>query len=392
MSNYVIQNDPNLKYYVRFEYMGNGESHSIHRDDHEKKDDNYYWLDENKGDRNTFLLMPAQQDSTGQNWYYVFTTSNDSNDCWEIGDDEHDKLHDHKFTGDDDQKFCFEDIGNGEIRIRNKNSNMTLYRSDSTYESHHPIMQDKTTNDKHRFKLIMNKDKPVYIPEIASPNPNATQDNLYKDTLIGPIPNPSYYNESPPAPPKVYIGETLLPFYNVSSDPDCTGGDLRDWQVKNRPYYRFRREQQMVNFRTYNVQPPAKETKIVEFSCGMEKSETDEYTKTTGFQLGYTHSKEAGLEYAGASAKKSSGFSMQWQSELVTTVSETLAYTDNLKYTDTLEIDPEVPTTYIQWQVDDIWTLFFDDFKNRKNNDQSSLSWASVGCTLLNSSGSFPKN
>jgi hypothetical protein len=374
MSNYSVQNDKNLQYYVRFMYKGNDDEDTIHRDAHPTMDDNYYWVNDGTGPKNTFLLMPAEQDSSNRIWYYVFTTSPDSNDCWEVHDKKGDKLEDHTFTGKNDQKFCFEDAGDGMIHILNKGTGMYLYRSDDEYEGHNPIRQDKgADSDKHKFKLIF--DKMVYMPNTEGAT-TTDENELYNITLLGPVPVPTAYQEVPDPPPKVLIGETLIPFFNVSSDPDMIGDNLRDWQVMNRPYYRLRREQQIQVGQVHNLASGASETWSWEVSYGMSDTETDTFVKKTSLQAGFTQNKTAGLQFMGISATNSRGFSLQWELDLTVTVSEALTYTGTLTETDTFNLDPKgQQITYIVWQACDIWTLYYDDYINKTNNDNNSDVW-----------------
>lgn len=373
MSDYCAQNDKNLQYYVRFTYMGDKNENTIHRDAHSVMDSNWYWVSDATGPRNTFLLMPAQQDNSGTVWYYVFTTDTESHDCWEIDKDEKDKLRDHSFTGEDNQKFCFEDAGNGMIHIRNKGTGMYLYRSDDTYESHHPIKQSKdVTSDKHKFKLTF--DKPVYMP--STKGAVVTDENaLYNVTLLGPVPVPPKYNQVPSPPDKVLIGETLLPFFNVSSDPDLIGDNLRKWQVLNRPYYRLRREQQIQVGEVYNLEPPMEHQTTWTVQCGMTDEQTDTFVKKTSLQAGFTENRTAGLQFKGISATSSKGFSLQWGIELTVTVSETLSRTGTWSKSDSFNLNAQEQTTYVVWQACDIWTLFYDDYQNRVNNDKNPDCW-----------------
>lgn len=378
MSNYCVKDDQNLQYYVRFTYMGDDNNNSIHRDDHTTMDNNWYWLKKGIGSRNTFLLMPAYQDSPGAIWYYVFTTSTDSNDCWGIDNDEKDKLRDHSFTGEDNQKFCFEDAGDGMIHIRNKGTGMYLYRSDDTYESHHPIKQNKSaTSDKHKFKLTpaLEDYPPVYMPEMEVGITDEEKSKLYTDSLLGPVPYPPAYNEVPPPPPKKVIGETLLPFFNVSSDPDLIGNDLRQWQVMNRPYYRFRREQQIQVGKAYNLEPPMKVEDKWSVQCGMSDEVTDTLRGKIGLQVGFSADKTAGFQLMGITATSSLGFRTQWELELTLTVSETLTRTGAWSKSGSYELDVEEKTTYVVWQACDIWTLFYDNYQERKINDENNECW-----------------
>lgn len=381
MSNYCVKEDQNLKYYVHFTYMGDDNNNSIHRDDHSTMDDNWYWLKEGRGLRNTFLLMPAQQDSGGTIWYYVFTTSTDSHDCWGIGNDEKDKLRDHSFTGEDNQQFCFEDAGDGidgMIHIRNKGTGMYLYRSDDTYEKHHPIKQNKSaTSDKHKFKLTPDSEDylPVFMPETEDGITDEDKLKLYKDSLLGPLPVPPAYNEAPSPPPKVVIGETLLPFFNVSSDPDLIGNNLRKWQVMNRPYYRFRREQQIQVGEIYNLEPPMKEEHQWSVKCGMSDEETKTFTGKISLQAGFTFDKTAGFQFMGITATSSRGFSTQWGLDLTLTVSKTLTHTKTWEESDIFVLDAEEKTTYVVWQACDIWTLFYDNYQNQTKNDENPDCW-----------------
>lgn len=375
MSNYCVQEDQNLRYYASFTYMSDDNENTIHRDDHSTMDDNWYWLNDGTGSRNTFLLMPAQQDSGGTIWYYVFTTSTDSHDCWGIDNDEKAKLRDHSFTGEDNQKFCFEDAGDGMIHIRNKGTSMYLYRSDDTYEKHHPIRQNKSaTSDKHKFRLTFALDTPVYMPS-TSGAVITDENELYNVRLLGPVPVPPAYNEVPPPPPKVVIGETLLPFFNVSSDPDMIGNNLRKWQVMNRPYYRFRREQQIQVGENYNLEPPLKEEHEWSVQCGMSDEKTDTFTGKISLQAGFTEDKTAGFQFMGITATSSRGFSLQWELELTLTVSETLMHTETWSESGRFVLDAEEETTYVKWQACDIWTLFYDDYQNRTNNDENPDCW-----------------
>jgi hypothetical protein len=373
MSNYCVQNDKNLQYYVHITYMGNDDKDNIHRDDHPTGDDNYYWVEGGTGPRNTFLLMPAQQDSSNTIWYYVFTTSPDSHDCWEIGSDKKDLLKDHEFTGDDNQKFCFEDAGDGKIHILNKGSGYYLYRSDDECRGHKPIRQDKdASSSKHKFKLTF--DKKVYMPDTEGAK-ITDENDLYSAVFLGPVPVPPAYNQVPSPPSKVLIGETLIPFFNVSSDPNMIGDHLRDWQVMNRPYYRFRREQQILVGNEYSLEPPLTQDEGWSVQCGMSDTQTDTFMAKTSLQLGFNQNKTAGFDFDGITATKSRGFSLQWQLELSVTVSEALTRTGTWTKSGSFDLAPEEKTTYVVWQACDIWTLFYDDYKNMTNNDKAADSW-----------------
>jgi hypothetical protein len=243
-----IQDDVLLKHYVCFAQDGK----VCHR---EEGDNCYYMLeraDNDLTDRETFLLMPAEfTPHDDVQYYFVFTTNSKCGDCWTYPHDndpmtdDGNLLQDYGFHGGQDQQFAFRDNGDGTCCIINRQTGQALYRSGNKYKGQgHPLRfgtPDDCCKSDHIFQIKMRADKPVYMPATLGPQHT---DQLYSTALLGCPPAPASFNDLPEFPQKVLIGETLLPFFNVKHDQDFSGSNLMDWQVNNRPYYRFRREQQ----------------------------------------------------------------------------------------------------------------------------------------------------
>jgi len=310
------------------------------------------------GDFETFLLMPAAQDST-RNWYYVFTIASAANGCWTIGTNDGDRLGDSVFTGADNQKFAFEDAGNGKIHILNKGSGKYLYLSDELYWGYHPIRQSGAVEVKHLFQLKQRTDMPVSMPAVTGAK--VTDPNqLYTTALLGTPPNPTSLDDyAPPPLAKVLIGETLLPFFNVTVEPEAIG-DLRDWQVKNRPYYRYRREQQYQATGSQLIPPGATGTQTFSCTYGVTETTSKTIVEHTGFTFGFNSNHQATMGMKGVSATASHGFSMQWTHEVTTTINESQTESQSGTFTESMELPGGTTgVRYVAWQVMDIWTIFY---------------------------------
>lgn len=389
---YSIQDDNNLRYYVSFEYKNTAGDNIRHNGD-----DNFYYI---SGTADTFLLMPAQQE-TGTNWYYVFRTNAKNNDCWSIGSDDHNYLVDKEFTGDDSQKFCFEDAGNGNVYIINKGSGLSLYRSTDKYKNlpKFPdtiIRQSNDSDSAHFFTVKQKTDMPVYMPSsIGNQLTDDEKSRMYLTSLLGVPPPPPGYNQQPDFPPKVLIGETLLPFFNVKTDPSVIGSDLGNWQVNNRPFYRYRREQQQ-QYQPSSVINQAKasvvETKSITYQCGIEATESTSLEQKTSFQLGFTSNHEASCGLGDLiSATSSHGFNAQWGRDVTITISDSVTQSASYTITETLSIDSTCSAvTFVKWQACDIWTIYYDNYKTRKNDDQAYYSW--VVPSQFTTSTSYPSD
>ena len=348
---YSIQTDDKLKYYVYFPQEGNGNI-NFHSDYH------FYMTMSQLTDAETHLLMPASQDT--RNWYYVFSYTSSANGCWTIGTGDGDRLDDATFTGADNQKWAFEDAGNGKIWILNKASGKWLYRSNELYYAHHPIRQaGDHDGSEHLFQFKQRTDKPVSMPAVTGAK--VTDPNqLYTTTLLGTPPNPTSLNDNTPPPlAKVLIGETLLPFFNVSVDPEVVG-DRRDWQVKNRPYYRYRREQQYQATGSHSIPAGGTGTFTHSSSWGIEQTTATSVVEHSGFTFGFNSSHSATMGMKGVSATASRGFSMQWTHDVTTTISESQTESQSGTVTETLELTGSTTgLLYMAWQVMDIWTVFY---------------------------------
>ena len=370
---YSIQDDNYLRYYVSFAHNNNA-GDNIRRDG----DENFYYISDTA---DIFLLMPAQQE-TGTNWYYVFRTN--SHYCWTIGSDNSDLLEDHSFTGDDNQKFCFEDAGNGNVYIVNKGSGKSLYKSSNKYESlprfpDTTVRQGNDRNSHHVFTVKPNTAMPVYMPSTLGNQLTDDQKScLYLTSLLGIPPSPLGLNQQPAFPPKVLIGETLLPFFNVKDDPSKIGTDLVEWQISNHPYYRYRREQQQqYHSSSYINQAQASvvETKTISYTYGLSTNDSASLETSTSFQLGFTSNHEASCGFGDViSATSSHGFNAQWERDVTLTVSYSVTQSASYTVTDTITVDStQGDVAFITWQACDIWTLYYDNYKTRENDDHNSM-------------------
>ena len=371
MSDYSIQNDSNLKYYVHFPQGTNGNIHRSH-------EANFYYTTQDLGVTETFLLMPASQDNGI--WYYVFTTDPQSNACWTLNSsDESEKLEDAAFAGTDYQKFSFENADSSHVYILCKGSGKYLYRSDQLMDAHHPIRQSKNKDSsKYFFTVTPRTDMmPVYMP--TSAGPQITDSTLlYTTRLLGTPPFPKSYGDQPAFPAKVFIGETLIPCFQVSEDPSVIGPNLINWQVNYRPYYRYRRDQQFqyAAGSDINIAQGGIQTKTYTYSYGLEKTDSTSLETKTSFLIGYTSNKSATVGTKGVSATASHGFNTQWSRDLTTTISESLTTSENTTVTDSLVVDAtNNNVTYIDWQACDIWTIYYDNFTSRQNDDSQNYSW-----------------
>lgn len=349
---YSIQGDNLLKYYVYFPQESKGNINRSH-------EHNFYMTQQQLTDAETFLLMPAAQDS--RNWYYVFSYDPAANACWTIGTEENDRLSDSDFTGEDNQKFAFEDAGNGKVYIFCKGSGKYLFRSDKLYYAHHPIRQSiNKDSSQYLFSLKQRTTMPVSIPSVAG---QMVKDSnlLYTTQLLGIPPSPTSLEDVTPAPlDKVFIGETLLPFFNVGSDPEVVGSNLVKWQTRSRPYYRYRREQQY-QATGYQLIPPGSEhDETYSVTWGAEQTTATSIEEKTGFTLGFTSNHQATMGFKGVSATASHGFNAQWQRELTVTITQSLTESVSGTLTETLSYTGgDEGALYVPWQVMDIWTIFF---------------------------------
>ncbi len=390
----LIQDDSLLKYYVCFEQSG--------KVCHREEGDNCYYMtekaDKDLTDRETFLLMLAEVTHDAR-YYFVFTTNSKCNDCWTYPHDNNpmtddgNLLQDHGFHGGQEQQFEFRDNGNGTCCIISRKTNQALYRSGNKYKGQgHPLRlstSDDCGKSDHVFKIKMRTDKPVYMPATLGPQHTG---QLYSTTLLGYPPVPTCLNDLPAPPQKVLIGETLLPFFNVKHDDDFSGSNLMDWQVNNRPYYRFRREQQQQARLCVNIAQGPSQRKTISYECGVSMSESSSIETHTGFSFDYssTHTASIGIT-KNIKAEASKGFNAQWERDVTVTLSEEITQSINITVEEVLNF-PETAggITWIRWLAVDIWTIYYDDYKAGANDDSSSHSW--IAWSGVETSSSYPSD
>lgn len=344
-----ISQDKNLTHYVAFKH----DDSLVHRS-HEA---NFYYLaDDSINETKTFLLMPAGQDDQNT-WYYVFTTDPKANECWTM-DQSDDKLQDHAFKGNDYQRFAFVPDGDS-IHIKNKATGQYLFKSDHLMDAHHPIRRAKLPqpgDDMGKFTFKMRSlEEAVSIPTLNNTG------TVEPGGLARP-PAPTAYGDTPSYPAKVLIGEELVPFFMVPSDP-TSQGDLRMWQVNSRPYYVLRREQQWQwdPDVTINMIPNREVDTEVTVTCGLTKKTVETMETTVGMTFGVSKGTKASVGFEGVNVEASKGFQASFQKSLkVTTTNESTWSVDVTKSVTTRATSVTQPTTTIPWQLCDLWTIIYD--------------------------------
>lgn len=308
---YDFRKDSKLKHRIALK-SDNGYVHRSH-------EANFFWytdIGKTPDDTETFLLMPAGK-TDGVIWYYFFIADPKVDPCWTIGAKKGDKLSTHPFAGDSNQQFAFEDAGDGKVYIQNKWSGLYLYRG-ALMDAHHAVRQ-APKEDSDKFKFQIKELSQVVMPATANP------DDHPQPSDIGNPPYPQQYGDVPLNPDKVLVGETLTPFYMVGSDSACVGYNLRGWQIKNRPYYRLRREQQWQADPSGIINQPdiGKRTDEITETHGIKEQSGKEMQDKTSFMVGVDigSKSEMGVSFDGITAKTETtrAFKMQWQHEVTVT-------------------------------------------------------------------------
>jgi hypothetical protein len=347
--------DEMLKYYYAFK------NKQCNRYLHRSHEANFYYCPGDKEnpqdltDAELFLLMPAGEDAQ-HTWYYVFIRDEEANACWTVEKGKQNKLVDRDFTGDDFQKFAFVPVADDRsyYYILCKGTNHNLFKSHDLMDGHEAIRQkDLHTDDRHRFSLQTRGD--VNIPKTE-------EDPVTNPDDVPTPPAPKEYGDEPSFPERCLIGETLIPFFNVHEDPTSVGPDLVKYQIKNHPYYLYRREQQWryssENWK--NIPAGERRTETWRWTTGIAESTGKTMQSKTSFTVGAEKGTKATLGLEGLSAESWQSFKVGWEHSLVVTVSENVELWTEKEYEYSVTHEPGQNTTIVVWELTDIWTIVYD--------------------------------
>lgn len=288
---------------------------------------------------------------------------------------DHDGVASRAFSGAEAQQFIFEPhpTRSGVYCIQSVASGLYLYKSNHKQYDHDCLRQSTNPGeDDDRFHYSLNLLAPVITPAHRGLVRDPTRDP------IPPPPKPLNADQMPPSPLPVLLGETLLPFYQNSDDPDAVG-NLRRYQVDERQYYVMKREQYW-KFNPPVIRPvPNQQTEVtITHEAGLTEIEQDTVTKHTGLTLNTNKDVNASVSAKKATVSVSHSFGATFQHDTTSTFFTSEQTDQRVTKTVTLSFFANsFPSMVLYWILVDRWSIGEDVWENP---------------TLIGQATSYPEN